>query len=36
LVIVRGPHAVQRIFAMTSHDEQFELVGDPSEAMATA
>ena len=36
LVIVRGPLAVQRIFAMSSDDEQFELVGDPSEALATA
>ena len=36
LVIVRGPHAVQRIFAMSSDDEQFELVGHPSEALATA
>jgi hypothetical protein len=33
---VRGPHAVQRILAMSSGDEQFELVGDPSEALATA
>jgi anti-sigma B factor antagonist len=36
LVVVRGPHAVQRIFATSSIDEQFELVGDPSEALATA
>ena len=36
LVIVRGSHAVHRIFAMCSYDEQFELVGDPSEALATA
>lgn len=35
LVLVRGPHAVQRIFALC-FDEQFELVGDPSEVMATA
>jgi anti-sigma B factor antagonist len=36
LVIVRGPHAIQRLFAMSSTDEQFELVGDPSEALAPA
>ena len=36
LVIVRGPQAVQRIFAMSYDDEHFELVGDPSEALATA
>jgi anti-sigma B factor antagonist len=36
LVVVRGPQAVQRLFAMSSDDEQFELVGDPSEALATA
>ena len=36
LVIVRGPLAIQRIFAFSSTDEQFELVGDPSEALATA
>jgi anti-anti-sigma factor len=30
LVLVRGPLAVQRIFAMCS-DEQFELVSDPAE-----
>jgi hypothetical protein len=35
LVLVRGPLAVQRIFAMCS-DEQFELVGDPAEALSTA
>jgi hypothetical protein len=27
---------VQRLFAMSSDDEQFELVGDPSEALAPA
>ena len=36
LVIVRGSLAVQRLFAMSSDDEQFELVGDPAEALATA
>jgi anti-sigma B factor antagonist len=36
LVVVRGPHAVQRLFALSSDDEQFELVGDPSEALAMA
>jgi anti-sigma B factor antagonist len=35
LVLVRGPLAVQRILAMCS-DEQFELVGDPAEALSTA
>jgi anti-sigma B factor antagonist len=34
LVLVRGPLAVQRILAMCL-DEQFELVGDPAEALAT-
>jgi anti-sigma B factor antagonist len=36
LVIVRGPQAVHRIFALCFADEQFELVGDPSEALAMA
>jgi anti-anti-sigma factor len=36
LVIVRGPQAVHRLFATSCGDEQFELVGDPSEALATA
>jgi anti-sigma B factor antagonist len=36
LVIVRGSQAVNRIFALSSADEQFELVGDPSEALAPA
>jgi anti-sigma B factor antagonist len=35
LVLVRGPLAVQRIFAMCS-DEQFELVGDPAEVGSAA
>jgi anti-sigma B factor antagonist len=35
LVLVRGPLAVQRIFAMCSA-EQFESVGDPAEALSTA
>ena len=35
LVLVRGPLAVQRIFAMCS-DEQFELVGDPAEVVSAA
>jgi hypothetical protein len=34
-VLVRGPLAVQRILAMCS-DEQFEIVGDPAEALSTA
>jgi len=36
LVVVRGRQAVHRIFTMSSADEQFELVGDPSEALTTA
>jgi anti-sigma B factor antagonist len=36
LVIVRGSNAVQRLFATALVDEQFELVSDPSEALATA
>jgi anti-sigma B factor antagonist len=36
LVIVRGSHTVNRLFAMSCRDEQFELVRDPSEALATA
>jgi anti-sigma B factor antagonist len=35
LVLVRGPLSVQRILAMCS-EEQFELVGDPAEALSTA
>ncbi|HEX7298682.1 MAG TPA: STAS domain-containing protein [Solirubrobacteraceae bacterium] len=35
LVLVRGPLAVQRIFALCS-DEQFELVADPAEVGSTA
>ena len=35
LVLVRGPLAVQRIFAMCS-DEQFELVGDPADVVSAA
>ena len=36
LVVVRGPNAVQRLFATALVDEQFELVSDPSEVLATA
>jgi anti-anti-sigma factor len=35
LVLVRGPLAVQRVFAMCSN-EQFELVGDPADALSAA
>jgi anti-sigma B factor antagonist len=36
LVIIRGSRTVNRLFAMGCSDEQFELVGDPSEALAMA
>jgi anti-sigma B factor antagonist len=36
LVIVRGSQAINRLFATSCGDEQFELVRDPSEALATA
>jgi anti-anti-sigma factor len=36
LVIVRGSQAINRLFATSCQDEQFELVRDPSEALATA
>jgi anti-sigma B factor antagonist len=36
LVLVRGPRAVQQLFAMMSVEEQFELVGDPEELLAAA
>jgi anti-anti-sigma factor len=36
LVVVRGPNAVQQLFATALVDEQFELVSDPSEVLATA
>lgn len=36
LVLVRGPRAVQQLFAVTSVDEQFELVAHPSEVLAAA
>jgi anti-anti-sigma factor len=35
LVLVRGTRAVQQIFAVTAIDHQFEVVGDPAEALAT-
>jgi anti-sigma B factor antagonist len=35
LVLVRAPQAVHRLVA-TSSDEQFEVVGDPAEVLATA
>ena len=31
LVLVRGSRGVQQLFAATSMEEQFELVGDPAE-----
>ena len=36
LVLVRGPHAVQRLFAVTAMNEHFEVVRDPAELLATA
>jgi anti-sigma B factor antagonist len=36
LVVVRGPNTVQRLFATALVDEQFEVVSDPSEVLATA
>ena len=36
LVLVRGPHAVQRLFAVTAMNEHFEVVRDPEELLATA
>jgi anti-sigma B factor antagonist len=36
LVLVRGPRSVQQLFALTSMDEQFEVVGDPAELLAAA
>ena len=36
LVLVRGSMAVQRLFAVTSMNDHFEVVGDPAELLATA
>lgn len=36
LVLVRGSRAVQKLFAVMSLDEQFELIGDPAEVLAAA
>jgi anti-sigma B factor antagonist len=36
LVLVRGSVAVQRLFAATAMNEQFEVVRDPAELLATA
>jgi anti-sigma B factor antagonist len=36
LVLVRGPRSVQQLFALMLVEEQFELVGDPSELSAVA
>jgi anti-sigma B factor antagonist len=36
LVLVRGPRSVQQLFALMLVEEQFELVADPDEAMATS
>jgi anti-anti-sigma factor len=36
LVLVRGSHAVQRLFALASVGEEFELIRDPEELLATA
>jgi anti-anti-sigma factor len=35
LVLVRGPAAVQRLFALTAVGEAFEIVGDVPAALAT-
>jgi anti-anti-sigma factor len=36
LVLVRGPRLVQRLFATALVDEQFEVVSDPAEVLASA
>lgn len=36
LVFVRGTNAVQRLFALTAMNEEFELVRDPAELTAAA
>jgi anti-sigma B factor antagonist len=36
LVLVRGSHSVQRLFAVTAMNEHFEVVRDPAELLATA
>jgi anti-sigma B factor antagonist len=36
LILVRGSRAVQQLFALTSFDEEFELVADPAEVLAAA
>jgi anti-anti-sigma factor len=34
LVVVRGCRAVQRLFALTALDQQFEMVSDPKAALS--
>jgi anti-anti-sigma factor len=34
LLLVRGPAAIQRLFAISAIDESFEMVSEPSEALA--
>jgi anti-sigma B factor antagonist len=34
LALVRGPAAIQRLFAIAAIDESFEMVSEPSEALA--
>ena len=36
LILVRGPNIVQRLFATALLDEQFEVVNDPAEVLASA
>lgn len=36
LVLVRGPNVVQRLFATVLIDEQFDVVSDPAEVLASA
>jgi anti-anti-sigma factor len=36
LVLVRGSHAVQRLFALASVGEEFDMIRDPEELLATA
>jgi hypothetical protein len=33
-VVVRGCRAVQRLFALTALDQQFEMVSDPEAALS--
>jgi anti-sigma B factor antagonist len=35
LVLIRGPRPVQRIFSLAALEDQFEIVGDPDDLLAT-